>query len=87
MEIGVSNWETLTSDHKQWIHLTACVESFESNRLLVLGSDRQKSLEEGWSSPADDVPAWTYNVFHTLLARWNKLVPYYMYKALHNSVA
>ena len=38
MEIGVSNWETSISDHEQWRHLTACVESFESNRVLVLGS-------------------------------------------------
>ncbi len=33
MEIGVSNWETSISDHEQWRHLTACVESFESNRV------------------------------------------------------
>ena len=38
MEIRVGNWETSTSDDEQWRHLTACVESFESNRVLVLGS-------------------------------------------------
>ena len=38
MGIGVGNWETLTSDRQQWRHLTACVDSFESNKVLVLGS-------------------------------------------------